>query len=103
MELVFSLSLPQSRRQLALDVWRFYLRISLSKQSHSNFARRVHAMVTSAVDLVVTATSLAENVVMVTSVVKVEKAVAIVHVVLSLRHLLNFHSVQSQSASSHVV
>jgi hypothetical protein len=64
-------------------------------------------MVTSVVDHAVTATSRAESVVMVTShvasVVKALKVAETVHVVRSLRHHQNSHSVRSQSALSHAV
>jgi hypothetical protein len=59
-------------------------------------------MATSVADLVVTVTSHVESVAMVTSVVRAEKVVEIVLAVRSLRHHQSFHSVQSQSASSHV-
>jgi hypothetical protein len=58
-------------------------------------------MATSVVDHVVTVISHAENAAMVTSVVKAEKVVETVLVVLSLRPHQNCHSVQSQSESSH--
>jgi hypothetical protein len=64
-------------------------------------------MVISAEDLVVTVTSRAVSVEMVTShvasVVKVLKVVESALVVRSLRHHQSSHSAQSQSALSHVV